>query len=174
VAFGDFVFPTPSGKIELKSAEAAERWGVSELPAWVPPAEVGTEGPSGTGGPPSPADGLLHFMTPNTKNRIHSQFNNLAVIRALSPAPTLQMHPDDAAARGVSAGDRVRVHNQRGELTVPVALDRGIRRGCVAMTNGWWITDGGTVNFLSPALETDMGYGAAFHENRVRVDPVPG
>ena len=71
---------------------------------------------------------------------------------------------------GLEDGEGARVHNERGELTVSVKLDRGIRPGCVAMTNGWWISQGGTVNFLSPALETDMGYGAAFHENRVKVE----
>lgn len=183
VAFSDFVFPTPSGKIELRSREAAVRWGVDELPSWVPPAEGdGTAGPAEGDGAAGPATGAartngagwLHFMTPNTKNRIHSQFNNLATIRALSPAPFLQMHPDDAEPRGIRDRERVRVHNGRGELEVAVRLDRGIRPGCVAMTNGWWITEGGTVNFLSPGKETDLGYGAAFHETRVQVERVHG
>jgi hypothetical protein len=38
------------------------------------------------------------------------------------------------------------------------------------VTNGWWITEGGTVNFCSAARETDMGHGAAFHDNRVQVE----
>ena len=38
------------------------------------------------------------------------------------------------------------------------------------MTNGWWIGEGGTVNFLSRGAETDMGHGAAFHDNRVEVE----
>jgi len=46
--------------------------------------------------------------------------------------------------------------------------------GCVAVTNGWWITDGAAVNLLSAARETDMGYGAAFHENRVQVERARG
>jgi hypothetical protein len=40
----------------------------------------------------------------------------------------------------------------------------------VCVTNGWWISEGGTVNFTSAARETDMGHGAAFHENRVEVE----
>ncbi|UCC25637.1 MAG: molybdopterin-dependent oxidoreductase [Gemmatimonadales bacterium] len=180
VAFSDFVFPTPSGKIELRSEEAVERWGVDPLPGWAPPADREALGlpvrDDGERGAPDPARRdveWLHFLTPNTKNRIHSQFNNLATIRALSPGPFLQMHPKDAAARGIVPGDRVRIWNDRGELEAPVRLDRGIRPGCVAMTNGWWITEGGTVNVLSPAAETDMGYGAAFHETRVRVGLAP-
>ena len=33
------------------------------------------------------------------------------------------------------------------------------------------IADGAAVNLLSAARETDMGYGAAFHENRVQIEP---
>jgi anaerobic selenocysteine-containing dehydrogenase len=112
----------------------------------------------------------LHFLTPNTKNRIHSQFNNLESIRMFSPAPTLQIHPDDAAERGVAHGGKVRVFNDRGRIEVAAAVDHGIRRGCVSVTNGWWITEGGTVNFCSLGRETDMGYGAAFHDNLVQVE----
>jgi hypothetical protein len=38
--------------------------------------------------------------------------------------------------------------------------------------NGWWLQDGGAVNVLSKARETDMGHGAAFHENLIDVQPV--
>jgi hypothetical protein len=40
------------------------------------------------------------------------------------------------------------------------------------MTNGWWISEGGTVNFLSAGRETDMGHGAAFHDTVVDVERV--
>jgi anaerobic selenocysteine-containing dehydrogenase len=111
----------------------------------------------------------LYFMTPNTKNRIHSQFNNLETIRRLSPKPTLTIHPDDAKRRGIVDGALVRVFNDRGYVEVEASVDMGIRAGCVSMTNGWWITQGGTVNFCSFGRETDMGHGAAFHENLVEV-----
>jgi len=163
IAFSDFVFPTPSGRIELLSQEAETRWGCDRLPAYVEPAEsVRRERP---GARPYP----LYLMTPNTKNRIHSQFNNLAMIRAVSPGPLVTLHPDDAVARGIREGDRVRVFNDRGSLEVPVQLDAGLRAGCVAVTNGWWLADGGAVNVCSLGRETDMGYGAAFHDNLVDV-----
>ena len=60
--------------------------------------------------------------------------------------------------------------HDRGHLTVAVQFDRAIRRGCVSMTNGWWISQGGTVNFLSLGRETDMGHGAAFHDNLVAIE----
>ncbi len=164
VAFSDFVFPTPSGKIELSSHEAVARWDVSALPHYTEPQEsVKTT----TGAYP------LHFMTPNTKNRIHSQFNNLAMIRQVSQAPAVSINPADAVARGIRDGQVVEVFNDRGRVRLPAYLDRGIKPGCVSVTNGWWISEGGTVNFCSYGRETDMGHGAAFHDNLVEVRPAP-
>jgi len=163
VAFADFVFPTPSGRIELRSAEAASRWGSDPLPAYVEPEE------SARRDTPEARRYPLYFMTPNTKNRIHSQFNNLAMIRAVSPGPFVTIHPQDAASRSITDGDMVRIFNDRGSLEVPAQLDAGIRAGCVAVTNGWWLTDGAAVNVCSLGRETDMGYGAAFHDTLVDV-----
>ena len=47
-------------------------------------------------------------MTPNTKNRIHSQFGNLKIIQAYDRGPEVQIHPDDATDRGVAMG--VKLH----------------------------------------------------------------
>jgi anaerobic selenocysteine-containing dehydrogenase len=163
IAFSDMLFPTPSGKIELYSPEAEKRWNVSAVADYKEPLE--STSAAGKRDIPFP----LYFMTPNTKNRIHSQFNNLDSIRQFSEKPCLQMHPLDARSRGIKNGDRVKIYNRRGTLFSTALLDFSIKRGCVAMTNGWWISEGGTVNFLSLGRETDMGYGAAFHENLVEV-----
>jgi anaerobic selenocysteine-containing dehydrogenase len=163
VAFEDFVFRTPSGKVELESREAALRWGVDTVAGYTePPESVRRSGPSLAAYP-------LYLLTPNTKNRIHSQFGNLRMIRQFDDRPVVSIHPDDAAARRIADGARVRVFNARGALTLESRLDNGLKRGCVCVTNGWWLTDGAAVNVLSSARETDMGYGAAFHENRVQV-----
>jgi anaerobic selenocysteine-containing dehydrogenase len=163
VAFEDLRFPTPSGRIEILSRDARTRWGVSGLPDYVEPRESlrGSEG--------DPVRFPLSLLTPNSKNRIHSQFGNLPSIRALSPRPLLAIHPIDARMRGIADGDPVRVFNARGSLELIAHLDHGLRPGCVCVHNGWWLTDGGAVNLLSKARETDMGFGAAFHENLVEV-----
>ncbi len=171
IAFHDLVFPTPSGRIEIRSEEAVARWGVDALPGWTPPEESGSvEGgaavATSAGRPP------LQLLTPNTKNRIHSQFGNLGMIRAQDPVPTLEMSPADAAARRISDGDRIRIHNDRGALETTARIDPGLRVGCVSMTNGWWISQGGGINVLSLGRETDLGHGAAFHDNLVEVEKV--
>ncbi|MCU0285146.1 MAG: molybdopterin-dependent oxidoreductase [Acidobacteria bacterium] len=160
VAFSDFIFPTPSGKIELYSEEAAKRWGLDPLPVYKEPVESVRDALTSPKYP-------LYFMTPNTKNRTHSQFNNLKLIRQFSPKPFAVMNPEDAVQRDIKNNDRVRIFNDRGQLEVEVRIDFSMKRGCICMTNGWWITDGGTVNFLSSGRETDMGYGAAFHDTLV-------
>ncbi|MCU0452527.1 MAG: molybdopterin-dependent oxidoreductase [Bacteroidetes bacterium] len=162
LAFADLTFSTPSGKIELDSSDATSLWSVDRLPSYQEPVESARTGDL--------SRFPLHLLTPNTKNRIHSQFGHLEMLKAIEPGPVLQMHPADAQCRNIRSGNRIRVFNERGELTVPVRLDRGIRPGCVALHNGWWLQDGGAVNVLSKARETDMGHGAAFHENLVEVE----
>ena len=162
VAFADLRFGTPSGKIELASEEAVRRWGVDAVPEF----HEAEERPDPAGRFP------LHLLTPNTKNRIHSQFGNLETIRRMAPAPFMAMHPRDARARGLAAGDPARVFNDRGELLLSVRIDRGLRPGCVCLTNGFWLAEGGAVNVLTQGRETDMGHGAAFHDNAVQVERV--
>lgn len=162
IAFADLCFPTPSGRIELWSDEAVARWDADPLPSYREPVE-GSRGSLAEKYP-------LSLLTPNTKTRIHSQFGHLSAMRAIEPRPVLAMHPVDAAARGIGAGDQVRVFNERGALSVACRLDAGLRAGCVTLHNGWWVRDGGAVNLLSQARETDMGHGAAFHENQVQVE----
>ncbi len=186
VAFSDFVFPTPSGKIELYSEEAAARWDVEPVPTYREPVESSrtrrpdgfsrSEGAEAAGETPGSAEAGVHaarsplyFMTPNTKNRIHSQFNNLQMIRQFGDQPFVLMNPEDAAARGIRDGDCAEIFNDRGSLRLEVRLENGLKIGCVAVTNGWWISEGGTVNYCSLGRETDMGHGAAFHDNMVEV-----
>ncbi len=166
VAFSDFVFPTPSGKIELYSGEAASRWGLDPLPVFNEPVE------SAAGSSVETQKYPLYLMTPNTKNRTHSQFNNLKLIRRMSPKPVLAISPQDAEKRNIREGNRVRVFNDRGFLQLEVSIDFGIKQGCVCLPNGWWISEGGNVNFLSYGRETDMGHGTAFHDNLVEVEVV--
>jgi anaerobic selenocysteine-containing dehydrogenase len=166
IAFQDFVFPTPSGKIELYSKEAQLRWGADPLPVYF------EAGESVQGETQLKEKYPLYMMTPNTKNRIHSQFNNLKMIRQFSPKPVLTLSPVDAEARQINHKDQVCVFNDRGSLDIEAHIDFSMKAGCVCITNGWWISEGGTVNFLSFGRETDMGHGAAFHDNLVDVKKI--
>lgn len=162
VPFHDLKFKTPSGKIELVSEQAHELWGVSRLPTY----EKTVDNKDNSKEYP------LNLLTPNTKNRIHSQFNNLEIIKLFGPVPTVTMHPDDAGDRNIDLGDWVKVFNNRGSFELKAELSFGMKRGCVSISNGWWISQGGSTNFLSEGRETDMGHGAAFHDVMVEVEKI--
>lgn len=161
IAFSDYVFRTPSGKIELYSEEAQKKWGVNPLPTF----EKGVEADS-----QFDSKYPLYLMSPNSKNRIHSQFINLKIIRMISGDPSLLINPMDAAERYIMDGDLVRVFNGRGEFLIKADLSYQVRVGCVVIANGWWRSQGGAVNLLSKGRETDMGHGSAFHDNKVQVE----
>jgi anaerobic selenocysteine-containing dehydrogenase len=85
------------------------------------------------------------------------------------------MHPDDAAARGLHAGDRVRVFNELGEVWVRVHLTRNLRRGVVTLPKGLWRSstlNGSTATALVGDGLTDIGAGACFNDARVDVDRI--
>ena len=159
IAFSDYRFNTPSGKIELYSQQVQTLWGKNPLPNYKPAVELFQEQTPYT----------LFLMSPNTKNRIHSQFNNLKIISMISGEPILQMNPVDANQRGIGDGDWVEIFNNRGSFSVKAQLTFEVRVGCVVIPNGWWRTQGAPVNILSEGRETDMGHGSAFHNNRVEV-----
>lgn len=163
IAFSDMAFATPSGKIELLSQQATELWGANQLPTYEPLAEGDIKTEIDSKYP-------LFLMSPNTKNRIHSQFNNLKVIKMLNPEPFVEINPSDAHSRNIRNGIKVKVFNGRGEVIVKANLTYSVRVGCVVIHNGWWATEGCSVNNLSKGRETDMGHGTAFHDNRVEVE----
>lgn len=161
IAFSDNIFNTSSGKIELYSVDAYNRWGVDPLPTF----DKGIEADS-----QFDKDYPLYLMSPNTKNRIHSQFNNLKIIKMISGDPVIQINPQDAFDRQVEDGDLVKIFNGRGAFLIKAEVSYQVRIGCVVIPNGWWRDQGGAVNVLSKGRETDIGHGSAFHDNKVQVE----
>ncbi|HPT12010.1 MAG TPA: molybdopterin dinucleotide binding domain-containing protein, partial [Bacteroidales bacterium] len=160
VAFNDLNFPTPSGKIELLSRQASDMWGVPEIPTYVPLMSV----------PDSPD--MFHLITPNAASRIHSQFGNLKTIRSVIELPAWELSPGDGEKLELADGDKIRVYNDNGTVSGVVRITNRTKDGCIVFPNGVWIADGGGVNALIRGRETDMGYGAAFHDSFVKVEKV--
>lgn len=163
IAFYNMKFNTPSGKIELMSEQAALKWNVNHLPDYT---KTKSEVNSGK------EQNTLRLISPVTKNRIHSQFGNLECIKMLDPAPVVTLNGSDAKERGLEDGDKVKVHNELGEITIKLRIDYSLRPGVAIIYNGYWNSEGGSPNLLTKVRETDMGFGAAFHENRVEVDKI--
>jgi len=159
IAYKDLKFETPSGRIELFSEQATAKWGVSPLPGFEPVEFQDDK-----------IKYPLQLISPNTGSRIHSQFGNLKIIRETVPALVIEMSRHDAAERRISDGDVVRVFNSRGEVIIPVKVTNRVPRGIIVIPNGLWLNEGGGSNRLINASETDMGYGAAFHDTRAEVE----
>ncbi len=125
---------TPSGKLELFSAEIAG-WNDPDQPGhavWHAPSEW-------LGGAMAQTY-PLHLMSNQPATRLHSQYDNGGCAQAskVNGREPLWMHPDDAAARGIADGDIVRLFNDRGEcLTGAVVTDK-VRPGVVQLPTGAW------------------------------------
>jgi anaerobic selenocysteine-containing dehydrogenase len=158
-------FPTASGKLEFVSDRMAQA-GLDPVAGYTPPYEAGQCKSALADEYP------LSLLTPANHYFLNSIFANVSQQRQRSGAPALLMHPDDAAARGIAAGDDVRVANQRGAFIAVAEVSDGIRPGVVASTKGHWsrhVNGGTTVNATVDERDSDMGGGAVFHDNRVEV-----
>ncbi|MHB1006529.1 MAG: molybdopterin-containing oxidoreductase family protein [Chloroflexota bacterium] len=167
VAFADGRFPTPSGKVEFYS-ERMERDGYDPLPTYVPPAE-GLDSPDAALRARYP----LALVTPPAHHFLNSSFANLPNALAHEGRPTLEIHPEDAAARGIGEGDLVRAFNDRGEAKVYARVAATVLPGVVVGMGVWWPrhSPGGTnLNATTPDRLADMGGGATFFSNLVQVE----
>jgi anaerobic selenocysteine-containing dehydrogenase len=93
----------------------------------------------------------------------------------LEGRPTLQIHPTDAAARGIADGDLVRVFSRAGECSLYAAVTAAVAPGVVVAESIWWAkhSPGGKgINSVTTQLLTDLGGGGTFHGNMVGVEKV--
>lgn len=160
-------FRTPSGKVEFRSDRMA-RDGYDPLPVHLPLAE----GAEAT--PDLHARYPLTLLSPKAHHFINSSFNDVATLTRREGRPTLEIHPADAAARGIRDGQLVRVVNDRGACLLHARVTDGVRPGVVASPATWWpraFADGQGLNHLTPDRAADMGGGATFYTNLVEVAP---
>jgi anaerobic selenocysteine-containing dehydrogenase len=160
-------FPTPSGKCEFVSSALAAL-GLDPLPHYVPP----NEGP--TSNAALAARYPLAMISPPARNFLNSTFVNVTSLRSTEGEPTLEIHPDDAAARAIADGSRVRVFNDRGELVLRAVVTDRARRGVVVALSIWWkklARDGRNANELTSDALTDIGRAPTFYDCLVEVAP---
>jgi anaerobic selenocysteine-containing dehydrogenase len=165
--FAEGGFPTPSGKCEFFSQSLADM-GLDPLPAYVPP----REGP--TSNPAQAARYPLAMISPPARNFLNSTFVNVTSLRSTEGEPTLEIHPQDAAARGIADGSTVRVFNDRGELALRAVVTERARPGVVVALSIWWkklARDGKNANELTSQALTDIGRAPTFYDCLVEVAP---
>ena len=161
-------FPTPSGRFEFASEKARdEHHGLTAN--YRPPVEAGS-GPGGSaGGPGVPGDAHYDLIAIASDWHINSVFAGTDRTRSRTGQPQVTIHPDDAARDQLTAGATVTVSNERGEFTAELAVGPTARPGVAVTTKGWW---GMGVNATVAERDSDMGRGAVYHDNKVRITPV--
>jgi anaerobic selenocysteine-containing dehydrogenase len=159
---------TPSGLIEIDSARAAAA-GLDRLPEYVPPYESEERNPELVRRYP------LALISPPAHSFLNSTFVNVASLRRAAGKPTLEIHVHDAEARGIEAGAKVSIFNDRGRFTAEAVITDRVRPGVVSAPSVWWAKltdDRNNANHTTSQALTDIGAGATFYDNQVDVQPV--
>ncbi|WP_312780025.1 molybdopterin oxidoreductase family protein [Acidovorax temperans] len=163
--FAEGNFPTPSGRCEFFSARLAAQ-GMDGLPDHVPNHEL-----QGTS-----ARYPLAMISPPARNFLNSTFVNVKSLRTIEGRPLLEMHPDDAAARGIADGSTVRVFNDRGSYECHAEVSTRARPGVVNGLGIWWRKlglNGTNVNEVTSQALTDLGRAPTFYDCLVEVEASP-
>jgi anaerobic selenocysteine-containing dehydrogenase len=157
-------FTTPSGKCELYSERMADL-GLDPVPTFTPPRESVETAPALAARYP------LTLISSPRHQFLNSTFVNVPSLRR-DAAPECHVHVSDAAQRGISDGDRVVVHNDRGQFVAVARLVDALRPGVVWAPSVWWgkfTPDGQNANATTSQLETDLGHGPVFYDNLVEL-----
>ncbi len=162
-------FP-PAGPGPIQFADVFP--GTSDGKVHLVPADLDDEAPEGLyafrAEPKEPFP--LVLISPSTDKTISSTLGELR--RQHVP---VEIHPDDAAARGIADGDRVRLHNSLGEVRCRARVTADVRPGVVSLPKGLWshnTESGTTANALCPDSLADLGGGACFNDARIEVERV--
>lgn len=134
-------FPTPTGKARL----------ITEPPASIPT-----------------LDGYpLVLLSPSCRRWQTSQRSEEDQIDQLAEC-ILNPHPEGVEA-SLSNGDRVRLESPVGSIEVTIRLDPNLSPEECVVRRGGWVRHGQGVNALVECQRTDLGFGTAFYDQRVRV-----
>jgi anaerobic dimethyl sulfoxide reductase subunit A len=168
---------TPSGKIEIYSAQLAEiaaTWELEEgdvidpLPVYSPGFENYDD--------PQIKDYPLQLTGFHYKARTHSTYGNVDVLKAAC-RQEMWINPLDAQKRGIKNGDRVRIYNGRGEVHIEAKVTPRILPGVVALGEGAWynpdanrVDQAGCINVLTTQRPSPLAKGNPSHSNLVQVE----
>ncbi len=158
--FADGRFPTPSGKVELYSQRMAQM-GYEPLPggAWN----------TDDGAAPGRPEEALVLLTPASHHFVSSSLASQPGLLRGEGEPFVEIHPADAAARGVADGDEVVVENGRGAVQLRAVVTEAVRRGVLASPKGRWakLSGGRNVNWTTSDALGDLAGQSTFQSNRV-------
>lgn len=161
VPFADGLFPTSSGKIELK-CERMVAENVDALPDYTPPTEFKSQHSS------------LVLISGASHHYVSSSFANQPSLMVKEGEPFVEIHPIDAAARGIVHGERVVVENARGWCELKAVITEDVLPGVAIAPKGPWARlsrSGRNINWTTSDALGDIAGQSTFHSNLVEVRP---
>jgi biotin/methionine sulfoxide reductase len=173
---------TPSGKVEIFS-ETIDGYGYDDCPGhpmWLEPLEW-------LGGARAKLF-PLHMMSNQPVTKLHAQMDHGKVSREskIQGREPVHLNPGDAEARGIKAGDIVRVYNDRGHVLAGAVLSEDVRPGVIRLSTGAWydpaepgnpgsLDKHGNPNVLTPDRGTSrLAQGPIAHSALVEVERYTG
>lgn len=113
----------------------------------------------------------LELVSSKARDGLNSSFGMLP--RAQEETAVLEIHPEDAAPRGIRDGMAVEVCNSRGSVRLKARVGEFVRPGVVRAPSSPWPmrTGGANVNLLIADRLTDIGGGPTFYNCLVEVRP---
>ncbi|GIU19551.1 dimethyl sulfoxide reductase subunit A [Shewanella colwelliana] len=186
---------TPSGKIEIYSAELAWRaanWD-QESSAQNP---TGVKGDTITAIPQytvtwdgyededAKEDYPIQLAGYHTKGRTHSSYHNVPWLRE-AVEDAVWVNPMDGAKHGLSSGDKIEMYNDRGSVEVTVRITPRVAPGVFALGQGAWynpgnkrsstghiVDEGGAINSLTRYQPSPVAKGNPQHTIRVAIKKI--
>jgi anaerobic selenocysteine-containing dehydrogenase len=108
----------------------------------------------------------LRYISRRQRRKLNASLSFLG-----SPADII-LHPDDAAARGLAHGQRVRVSTTRGEIVLTANVDASIRPGVASIPHGHEVAN---VNLLTSVENVDAMTGMVLYTGiPIEVEPAAG
>ncbi len=117
----------------------------------------------------------FRLMTSPSRGFLNTSFTEMPSSRKREGRPTVMLHTDDAQRLGIAHGDKVKLGNDRGEVTLHARIVEGLQPGVLISESIWpsEAFDGGIgINALT---SDDPGWpngGAVFHDTAVWLRPV--
>jgi anaerobic selenocysteine-containing dehydrogenase len=166
--FANGRFPTPSGKVELCSQKLADA-GHDPLPGQFDGSEDDSSIQGRDREPINPQS--LQLLTGAAHHFVSSSLASQKGLLDRAGTPFIEIHPADAAARGIANGDTVELVNGRGSCELRAVVTDAVRPGVVDSPKGRWakLSGGRNVNWLTSDSLADFAGQSTFHSTRVWV-----
>lgn len=153
IGLADEGFPTATKRVEIYYDSLIDY--DQQLPTWEDNLEVNKDSKLREKYP-------LQFCQIRTKYTIHEQFFDATWIQQMRDV-FVELNPVDMERRGLVAGDKARLFNDRGSMTCTVKENESVRPGVVRMNEGAWskFVDDGNYQQLTNSTLIERGRALA-------------